>query len=340
MGLNTFCEFVKNPSIEACYSVNAYHFAMAYLLDLILGDPKYFPHPVRGIGLLIRIFEKILRWPSFRPAWEKVAGCLLALGLPVGIFLGAYWLIESVKIVHPWAQSFLIIILAYTTLATRSLHQEAALVVRALKEGRVSEARKNLSRIVGRDTGCLTYPEILKAVLETLAENLSDGVIAPLFYLLLGGVPLAMAFKTISTLDSMVGYKDSRYLHFGWASARMDDLFNYIPARITGTLICLLSFPLGLSATEAWRIRRRDGAKYESPNAAIPEAALAGALQIQLGGPAIYHGVKSDKPFLGDDRSEITPGDYKKTVMMVYGSSLVMAVIVFGLRLLWDWNTK
>ena len=149
-----------------------------------------------------------------------------------------------------------------------------------------------------------------------------------------------MAFKTISTLDSMVGYKDSRYLHFGWASARLDDLFNFIPARITGFLICLLAWPLGLSFQQAWHIRRRDGGKSESPNAAIPEAALAGALQIQLGGAAFYNGEKYDKPYLGDDRSEITLADYNKTVMIIYGSSLVMAVIVFGLRLLWDWYIK
>jgi adenosylcobinamide-phosphate synthase len=320
--------------------LTACQFALAYLLDLVLGDPKYFPHPVRGIGFLIRIFERVSRWISSRPSWEKAAGGLLALGLPAGIFAGTYWLIEGVKLIHPWAGSLLVIILAYTTLATRSLHQEAARVVKALKEGRVSEARKNLSRIVGRDTEHLTYPEILKAVLETLAENLSDGIIAPLFYLLFGGVPLAIAFKTVSTLDSMVGYKDNRYLHFGWASARLDDLLNYIPARITGFLICLLAWPLGLSSKQAWHIRRRDGRKSESPNAAISEAALAGALQIQLGGPAFYDGEKCDKPFLGDDRSEITLADYKKTVMIIYGSSLVMAVIVFGLRLLWDWETN
>ncbi len=316
--------------------MSAYQFALAYLLDLALGDPKYFPHPVRGIGFLIRVFEKVLRWPSSRPAWEKATGCLLALGLPCGIFLISYWVIDWVKIVHPWAQSILIIILAYTTLATRSLHQEAARVVRALKEGRVSEARGNLSRIVGRDTEHLTYPEILKAVLETLAENLSDGIIAPLFYLLLGGVPLAMAFKTVSTLDSMVGYKNSRFLHFGWTSARLDDLLNYIPARITGLLICLLAWPLGLSAGQAWRIRKRDGGKSESPNAAIPEAALAGALQIQLGGPAFYEGERCEKPFLGDDTTEITLADYKKMVMIIYGSSLVMALLVFVLRLIWE----
>ncbi len=319
--------------------MTAYQFALAYLLDLALGDPNYFPHPVRGIGFLIRILEKGLRWPSSRAAWEKAAGCLLAIGLPTGIFAGTYWLIEWVKHIHPWAGFMLVIVLAYTTLATRSLHVEAARVVRALKAGRVSEAREKLSRIVGRDTAQLTYPEILKAVLETLAENLSDGIIAPLLYLLLGGVPLAMAFKTVSTLDSMVGYKNDRYLYFGWASARMDDLFNYIPARITGLLICLLAWPLGLSFGQAMHIRQRDGRKSESPNAAIPEAALAGALQVQLGGPAFYEGEMVDKPFIGDDRSEVTFTEYRKTVMVVYGVSWVMALLVFALRLLWDWNT-
>jgi adenosylcobinamide-phosphate synthase len=320
--------------------MTAFQFALAYVLELVVGDPKYFPHPVRGIRFLIQIFEKVLRRHSSRPGWERAAGCLLALGLPTGIFLITYWLIGWIRLVYPWVQPLFIIILAYTTMATRSLHQEAGRVVKALNDGRISEARKNLNRIVGRDTEYLTYPEILRAVLETLAENLYGGVIAPLFYLLLGGVPLAMAFKTVSTIGSMVGYKDSRYLHFGWASARLDDLLKYIPARITGLMICLLAWPLGLSFEQAWRIRRRDGGKSENPNAAIPEAALAGALQIQIGGPAFYDGEKYDKPFWGDDRVEITLADYKKTVMIVYGSSLVMAVIVFGLRLLWDWNTQ
>ncbi len=328
-GNSLFVYFELNHSFEV-FVVSAYQFALAYLLDLALGDPKYFPHPVRGIGFLIRVFEKMLRWPSSRPCLGKGGRLSSGPWFTGRNFSGTYWLIEWVKIIHPWAGSLLIIVLAYTTLATRSLHLEAARVVKALKDGRVSEARRNLSRIVGRDTEQLTYPEILKAVLETLAENLSDGIIAPLFYLLLGGVPLAMAFKTVSTLDSMVGYKDNRYLHFGWASARLDDLFNYIPARITGFLICLLAWPLGLSFEQAWRIRQRDGGKSESPNAAIPEAALAGALQIQLGGPAFYEGERCEKPFLGDDTTEITLADYKKTVMIIYGSSLVMASSVFG----------
>jgi adenosylcobinamide-phosphate synthase len=284
--------------------------------------------------------EVISRKVWTTPFREKGAGLLLALGFPTGIFLSSHFVIIWSGKYGNWIQSTLIVILAYSTLGTRSLHRETAQVVKALKDGRISEVRKNLSRIAGCDTEYLTYREILKAVLKTLAENLSGRVIAPLFYLLLGGVPLAMAFKTVSILDSMVGYKDSRYLHFGWAATRLDDLLNYIPARITGLLICLLSWPLGLSAGEAWRIRKRDGGKAECPKTAIPEAALAGALQIQLGGLVSYDGEKRDKPYLGDDRSEITLADYNKTVIMVYGVSLVMALVVFGLRLLWDWNTK
>ncbi|MBI4766403.1 MAG: cobalamin biosynthesis protein CobD [Deltaproteobacteria bacterium] len=320
--------------------MTAFQFALAYVLELVLGNPRWFSHPVRGLSFSIQWLEIISKRVSATPFWGKGTGLLLAIGFPTVIFLVCHFMIVWIGKYGNWVQSLLIVILAYSTLATRSFHQEAARVVNALKDGRVSEARKRLNRTIGRDVGYLTYPEILKAVLETLAVNLSERVIAPLFYLFLGGVPLAMAFKTVNTLDSMVGYKDSRYLHFGWAAGRLDDLLNYIPARITVLLICLLAWPLGLSAGEAWRIRKRDGGKAECPKAAIPEAALAGAMQIQLGGPVFYDGEKRDKPYLGDDRSEITLADYNKTVMVIYGVSLVMALFVFALRLLWDWKTK
>lgn len=312
--------------------MTAFQFGVAYLLDLILGDPRWFPHPVRGIGFLITRTEKILRWPSAHPVWEKGAGVVLAVGLPTAIFLATQGLIQWIGRFGTEIQFLLIVILGYTTMATRSLHQEASRVIQALERGEISESRKRLSCIVGRDTQTLTRPEIFRGVLETMSENLSDGIIAPLFYLLLGGVPLAMAFKTVSTLDSMVGYKNSRYLHFGWASARLDDLCNYLPARISGLLVCFWAFLLGLSPGQAWGIWMRDGHKPSSPNAGIPEAALAGALRIQLGGPAYYQGVRSEKPYLGDDQCEITLTDYKKTVLVVYGSSLVMAWLVFLLR--------
>jgi adenosylcobinamide-phosphate synthase len=312
-----------------------YQFALAYLLDLAVGDPRFFPHPVRGFGWTIQFLERILRGPSGKPGWERVAGVLLALGLPAAVFFLSYWLLYGLVQHRPVIQSVLTVLLAYTTLATRSLHQEAARVITALDAGQVNEARKWLSWIVGRDTENLTREEMIKATLETMAENLSDGVIAPLFYLLIGGAPLALAFKAASTLDSMVGYKNDRYRNFGWASARLDDLWNYLPARITAWLIVAVSWIRGLSWRQARIIWRRDGHQYPSPNAGLPQAALAGALQIRLGGPAVYGGVKSEKPFLGDDRTEITLVEYRQTVIILYAASALMALVVFGGRLLW-----
>jgi adenosylcobinamide-phosphate synthase len=316
-----------------------YQFALAYLLDLAVGDPRFIPHPVRGFGWAIRFLERPLRRPSNSSRWERFAGVVLALGLPAAVFSLSYWLIYGLLMSRPIIQSLVIILMAYTTLATRSLHQEAARVITALEAGKVTEARRWLSWIVGRDTENLTREEMIKATLETMAENLSDGVMAPLFYLLIGGAPLALAFKAASTLDSMVGYKNDRYRHFGWASARLDDLWNYLPARITALLIVLVSRAWGFSWKQAWIIWRRDGRRYPSPNAGLPQAALAGALQIRLGGPAIYEGVKSEKPFLGDDRAEITLVEYGRTVTVLYASSVLMALMVLGLLFLWEYQT-
>jgi adenosylcobinamide-phosphate synthase len=314
-----------------------YQFALAYLLDLALGDPRFIPHPVRGFGWAIRVLEKVLRRPAKSPGWERFAGVMLALGLPAAVFFLTYGLIYGLLINRPIIQSLVVIVLAYTTLATRSLHREAARVITALQAGKVTEARKWLSWIVGRDTEHLTREEMIKATLETMAENLSDGVIAPLFYLLIGGPPLALAFKAASTLDSMVGYNDDRYRYFGWASARLDDLWNFLPARITALLIILVSRIWGFSWKQAWNIWRRDGRRYPSPNAGLPQAALAGALQIRLGGPVVYGGVKSEKPFLGDNRAEITLVEYRQTVTILYVSSALMALVVLGGRFLWEY---
>ena len=317
-----------------------YQFALAYLLDLALGDPRFIPHPVRGFGRAIRFLEKTLRRPANSPGWERFAGVILALGLPAAVYFLTYWLIYGLLINRPIIQSLVIILLAYTTLATRSLHQEAARVITALQAGKVTEARKWLGWIVGRDTENLNREEMIKATLETMAENLSDGVIAPLFYLLIGGAPRALAFKAASTLDSMVGYKNDRYRHFGWASARLDDCWNYLPARMTAFLIVLVSRLGGFSWKQAWIIWQRDGRRYPSPNAGLPQAALAGALQIRLGGPAVYGGVKSEKPFLGDDRTEITLVEYRQTVAILYASSALMALVVLGGRVLWEYLAR
>jgi adenosylcobinamide-phosphate synthase len=175
-------------------------------------------------------------------------------------------------------------LLASMTLATRSLYDESKVVLNALNRGNMEEARKNLSMIVGRDTEDLDEKEIYRAVIETISENLSDGIIAPMFYLALGGVPLAMAYKAINTLDSMVGYKNERYADIGWFSAKMDDIWNWIPARLTGLIIVAVSFILRLNWRDSWKIMRRDGRNHPSPNSGISEAAAAGALNIQLGG--------------------------------------------------------
>jgi adenosylcobinamide-phosphate synthase len=207
-------------------------------------------------------------------------------------------------------------------------------VVEALEAGQVSEARRRLSWIVGRDTENLDREGMLRATLETVAENLSDGVIAPLFYLMIGGVPLALAFKAASTLDSMVGYNNERYRHFGWASARLDDLWNYLPARLTAWLMVGAARLRGWDWRSARRIWLRDGGKYPSPNAGLPQAALAGALRIRLGGPAAYGGIRKEKPYLGDDDSEITLREYRQTIFILYAVSVVMAGIVLAVRLM------
>ncbi|MBI5583282.1 MAG: cobalamin biosynthesis protein CobD [Deltaproteobacteria bacterium] len=317
--------------------MSPFQFVIAYLIDLAVGDPRWFPHPVRFFGRIIQGLEKVLRRPSNNPVWEKAAGILLAVGLPGAVFALSYALLNVWLSACPWLQSLTTILLAYTTLATRSLHQEAARVVAALEAGRVPEARKWLSWIVGRDTENLDREGMLRATLETVAENLSDGVIAPLFYLLIGGVPLALAFKAASTLDSMVGYKNDRYRHFGWASARLDDLWNYVPARLTAWLIELVSLIRGWDWRATRRIRLRDGRKYPSPNAGLPQAALAGALRIRLGGPVSYGGVRSAKPFLGDDDSEVTLTEYTQTIFILYAASAIMAGFVLAVRIMADY---
>jgi adenosylcobinamide-phosphate synthase len=225
--------------------------------------------------------------------------------------------------------------LVATTIALRELVSSAKLVLTFMKQGDLVTARSNLSMIVGRDTQNLDEDGVLRAVIETVSENLSDGVIAPLFYLAIGGLPLAIAYKAINTLDSMVGYKNEKYLSFGWAAARLDDLANFIPARLTGLLIVLFTFCYFLArkpgsalspALDSFRVMRRDGRNHTSPNSGIPEAAMAGALGVRLGGPSTYGGVLIQKPFIGDDRG----GNYREAAeraMAIVAGAAVIAVL-------------
>lgn len=282
----------------------------AFFLDLAIGDPPWLPHPVRVMGKGIEKMEIFLR-RHFKQNEERLAGILLAIITALAV-LAATFLIY--KIITWFSSNILMIIsmivlvyLISTTIALRELMNSAILVIEAVKDRSIKVARQRLSVIVGRDTANLSDEGILKATIETLAENLSDGVIAPVFYLVVGGLPLAMAYKAINTLDSMVGYKNERYRHFGWAAAKLDDIANYIPARITGILIVISSTFISRSLSTvqcSLKTMLRDGRKHPSPNSGVPEAAMAGALGVRLGGPSTYEGIKVEKPYLGEDTTE------------------------------------
>jgi adenosylcobinamide-phosphate synthase len=273
---------------------------LACLLDAMLGDPRWFPHPVRLFGAMVGRYERWSKGVARSPGAERAAGVALALGLPALGYLAGWLVIEAAGLIHDAARAASGVLLAWTTLAGRDLLDHALVVLRALRAGNLETARLAVSRIVGRDTAGLSEPDVVRATVETIAESTSDGVIAPLLYLTLGGPPLALAFKAVSTLDSMVGHLDERYRHLGWASARLDDVANWAPARLTSLLFVAAAGVSSGRAGQAWRILRRDGAKHPSPNSGRPEAAMAGALGVQLGGVNVYAGVPSERPRLGD----------------------------------------
>ncbi len=296
---------------------------LAFFLDLLIGDPLWLPHPVRIMGKGISRAERLLRGRSTSPAGERRAGVLLVLMIIVPAFLITFSILIIIWLLPGTAGTIagmaVAIYLTASTMAIRGLITSAQTVIRQVKKGDLEKARLNLSMIVGRDTHSLSSADILKATMESLAENLSDGFIAPLFYLLIGGLPLAMVYKAINTLDSMVGYNNDVYRHFGWAAARLDDIANYLPARITGVLIVLATFPVmlfkdtlrALTATRrSFTTMLRDGKKHLSPNSGIPEAAMAGALGIRMGGPADYGGVVVEKPYIGDAGTKEAAADY------------------------------
>ncbi|RII25420.1 MAG: cobalamin biosynthesis protein CobD [Geobacter sp.] len=303
----------------------------AIFLDLLLGDPRWFPHPVVGIGWLVTFQEPRLR--RLIPS-EFLAGIVL-LVMTVGITFGlSLAVLRGASALNSAAGFVVAVILAWNCLAARSLHRESRLVADALGRGDLDGARRYLSFIVGRDTAELDEPEIWRGVVETVAENTSDGVIAPLCCLMLGGPPLALAYKAVNTLDSMVGYKNERYLQFGRASARFDDLVNWIPARLTGLLMVVAATLVGLSGRNAWRIMRRDGHNHSSPNSGIPEAAAAGALGVQLGGTNFYFGKPVAKPTIGDPDKPLDQAAYRGAVRLMYGTLFLLTGVWLGMWLI------
>ena len=274
---------------------------LGFLLDAALGDPHGFPHPVRWIGRLISALEKFLRarFPK-SPRGERTAGRLLAL-LTVLISAGAAWglLWFSRRLLGRWAALAVETVLCYWLIAARSLRDESMKVHAAFAAGDLPGARRAVSMIVGRDTAMLSEEGVAKAAVETVAENTGDGVVAPLFFLALGGAPLGFLYKAVNTLDSMVGYKNDRYREFGRCSAKLDDLLNWIPARLSALLMIAAAALCGLDARGAARIWRRDRRNHQSPNSAQTEAACAGALGVRLAGDACYGGVPVKKPTIG-----------------------------------------
>ncbi len=298
--------------------------ALALILDLLLGDPRWLPHPVVFMGKLIATLEKVLR--KLR-GHELLAGFVLLM-TTVGTSAAIAWLLLwASSALHPLAGFLVAAMVAYTCLATRSLHNESALVAKALTAGDLPLARQKLSHIVGRDTADLSEAEIWRAVIETVAENTTDGIIAPLFWLTAGGPVAAIAYKAVSTLDSMVGYKNDRYLLFGRASARMDDLLNFIPARLTALLMIMAAPLAGLSSTRALRITLRDRLNHPSPNSGHSEAAAAGALGVQLGGRAFYGGKESWKQTIGDPDAPLDGRAYSGMLKLMYITTMIMAFL-------------
>jgi len=296
---------------------------VAVVLDWLLGDPRWLPHPVVAIGRLIQLLEPPLR-RMVRS--ELLGGLLLLICTVAATALVAALALHAAYAVNPGAGFLLAVILSWNCLAARSLQRESALVAKALASGDLHLARKQLAFIVGRDTGDLTEAEIWRGTVETVAENSSDGVIAPLFCLMLGGPVLGLAYKAVNTLDSMVGYRSEKYLLFGRASARFDDLLNFVPARLTGVFMVLTAAITGLQAKNSWRIMQRDGRNHSSPNSGIPEAAAAGALGVQLGGTNHYFGKPVAKPTIGDPLKPLDRKAWHGAVKLMYGSEILLLV--------------
>ncbi|MGI6031082.1 MAG: adenosylcobinamide-phosphate synthase CbiB [Eubacteriales bacterium] len=308
---------------------------LAFWLDLLLGDPRWLPHPICLLGNCIARGERWLRprFPS-SPKGQFQAGATLAICLCVATYLITFGLLLAAQAIHPWLGLLLETLLCYQILAARCLRDESMKVYRQLMKQDLPGARQAVSMIVGRDTQALSAEGVTRAAVETVAENTSDGVVAPLFFMALGGAPLALTYKAINTMDSMLGYKNETYLYFGRFPALLDDAVNFLPARLSGLLMCLAAPLTGLDGRSALRIFLRDRRNHASPNSAHTEAATAGALHVQLAGDASYFGQVHHKPTIGNPDRPIEPEDIPRTCRLMYGASFLAWVLCAGLRLL------
>ena len=304
--------------------------AVAWLLDCLIGDPRSMPHPVRWVGALITLTQRLVRHVCHSDRALRTGGALMWL-VVVGATGGLSWgVLTLARSLNPWLGWVVEVWMIFTLLAARSLADAAREVERPLRADDLAQSREKLSWIVGRDTSALQPPQIRRAVVETVAENSVDGVIAPLFFLLLGGAPLAMAYKAVNTLDSMVGYKHEKYRAIGMVSARLDDVANYIPARLSWLLLTLAAWLCREDAGRALRTGWRDRRNHSSPNCAWPEGTVAGALGIRLGGPNDYFGQRVEKPWIGDALREVSNDDIPRTLRLMWVAS-TLALLLFAL---------
>lgn len=303
------------------------------LLDILIGDPEWFYHPVRLIGKYISFAERMAKKDN-PPSKVLRRRAVFVACSTVFITAAATWLIlHLLGLLGFWPRFIGMSLISWMCLSARNLADEAEGVRRALNIG-LEEGRVRVGRIVGRDTANLSEPEIIRATIETVAENLSDGVISPMLWLAVGGPVLGMAFKAASTLDSMIGYLDEKYRDVGWFAAKADDVWNYFPARITALLMCLCAFPLGYDGRSAFRIVVRDHGNHLSPNCAWPESAAAGALGVQLGGDHEYFGKTVHKPTIGDDTRPPEGLDIHRTNRLMFAAAGLMLLIIAGISLI------
>lgn len=308
---------------------------LGFCIDLIFGDPHSIPHPVVLIGRLISATEKLVRkiFPK-TVRGENVAGgvlWLLVVLISTAVPLGILYLGYKISL---WLGLALESIMCWQILATKSLKVESMKVYTALKAGDPAEYRRAVSMIVGRDTAALDDKAVARAAVETVAENTSDGIIAPMLYLAIGGAPLGFFYKAVNTMDSMLGYVEMPYKNIGLVPAKMDDFFNFLPARLSALLMLLAGWLEGLDIRRGWRIWRRDRRNHASPNSAQTESVCAGLLGLRLAGDAYYHGVLHKKPYIGDPIREIEYEDIPRACKLLYGTAIVSLILFCGIKLL------
>ncbi len=313
---------------------------LALIVDQLLGDPSWLPHPVIGLGRMISLCDRLFNHRSQSARIQRIFGVVTVVIIVGTAWAASFVIVRVLYLLAPWLSWLAAVAIIWTTVASRGLREAGQDVHRALMEDGIALARQRVAMYVGRDTGELSEREVIRAVVETLAENMVDGIISPLFYALIGGAALALAYRAVNTLDSMIGYKNERYQNFGWAAARLDDVANYIPARLTIFILLLAIRICRFDVRSAWQVMARDRSNHPSPNGGIPESMVAGALGVQLGGVNYYGGVAHQRGLLGTPAAELAAQDIMKVVRLVNWVTIILisGTIVMGLAFMIGWG--